>query len=56
MNSETILREGIVIKPFEARLADEELRAKVRFFKKLLAQKSKQKSIGHIKIKLNVPK
>ena len=39
MNREIITREGLVKKPFEARVIDEDLRNRVIFFKKLLSQK-----------------
>lgn len=55
MNTETIIRQGLVTRPFEARLASEELRAKVKYFQKILSlkhNKSKPK-IGRITKKIN---
>lgn len=50
MNKETIISEGLFIKPFEARVIDDKLRAKVQYFQKLLIQQRKNKSIKKIKI------
>lgn len=38
-NSETILRQGIVVRPFEARVVSDELRARVQHFQNLLHKK-----------------
>lgn len=46
MNREPILREGIVIRPFEARIISEELRERVQISKRILEQKQKIKLIG----------
>lgn len=48
MNEEVILKEGLVKKPFEARLADEDLKARVQYFQKLLNLKHKNKTVKRI--------
>lgn len=45
MNKEVIHKEGIIVRPFEARLISEELRKRVQFFKAILDQERKIKSI-----------
>lgn len=50
-----IIKKNTPVRPFEARLIDEELKAKVLYFQILLAEKSKPKS-KKSKIKFNVPK
>lgn len=55
MDKETIIREGLVGKPFEARVIDEQLRARVLYFKQVLAQKNKSKFVKKIRIgRINV--
>lgn len=44
MNKEIIIREGLVTRPFEAKLISDELRARVKYFQKLLSQKRNNKS------------
>lgn len=39
MNNETIIRECVVQRPFEARIISNELRDRVQYFKNLLNQK-----------------
>lgn len=51
MNKEIIISEGLIIKPFEARVADDKLRAKVQYFQKLLKQQQKIKLVRKIKIR-----
>lgn len=53
MNREPILREGTVIRPFEARIISEELRERVQIFKRILEQKTKNKLIGKTRKNIN---
>lgn len=51
MNKEAIIiRQGLVIKPFEARLASEELKARVKFFQKILNQSRNKSKLRICKI------
>lgn len=49
MNTEISHSEGLVTKPFEAKVASCELRIRVEYFKKLLSQKRVKKTIRKIK-------
>lgn len=51
MDREAIIKQGLVVRPFEARLIDDELRAKVEYFKKLLTQKRQKKLFRKLKRK-----
>lgn len=50
INEELILRQGQVVRPFEARLISEELRARVEYFKLLLEKKSVKSRLSKKKI------
>lgn len=43
MDRETTIKQDLIVRPFEARLVDDKLRAKVEYFQKLLAQKREKK-------------
>lgn len=45
MNTEIVIKEGLVTKTFEAKLASKELRERVEIFKKYLKNKNKSKII-----------
>lgn len=51
MDIEIIIRQGSVVRPFEARPASAELRARVLYFQRILNQKRKSKLIKKFKIK-----
>lgn len=44
MDIEFIISENKIVRPFESRVISEQLRAKVKYFQKLLAQKRNRKS------------
>lgn len=51
MDIEIIISQGLVVKPFEARPASAELRARVQYFQRILNQKRKNRLIKRFKIK-----
>lgn len=54
MSKDTKVREGLVIKPFEARIASNELKARVIFFQKYLKQKSNKPKFTMRRISKNI--
>lgn len=51
MDRNQILREGLVIKPFEARTISKELKLRVEYFQKLLKQKNNLESVRKTQIR-----